>query len=100
MEQSRQIYSKLRKSSFKEGILKFTRPSPKNTHICFNTKSIKNLARSRLDLIHFHLIKYAVALYIMEKPVTIYSPFNMPLLPQFHKRKNTSNEQFFKNNQR
>ena len=85
MEQSRQIYSKLRKSSFKEGILKFTRPSPKNTHICFNTKSIKNIARSRLDLIHFHLIKYAVALYIMEKPVTIYSLFNLPLLPQFHK---------------
>ena len=85
MEQSRQIYSKLRKSSFKEGILKFTRPSPKNTHICFNTKGIKNLARSCLNLIHFHLIKYAVALYIMEKTVSIYSLFNLPLLPQFHK---------------
>ena len=91
---------KVRVFFFKKSILKFTRPSPNNTHICLNTKITKCLARLHLDLSHFHLIKYAAPLYIMKKPVTIYSLFNLSLFPQFHKWKNTPNDQFFKNSQK
>ena len=51
MEQSTQIYLKLRKSEhFLKIILKFIRPSPSSKYNCFNTKCNKHLTRLCLGL--------------------------------------------------
>ena len=61
MEESRQIYSKLRKFEyFLKSILKFIRPSPNSTYNCFNTKVLKDFTSLRLDLsyLRYHKFKH------------------------------------------